>query len=48
MVQVMPSGELFVYPKMIGEWGSAHMKFIWVSYLHLFVFNGCLGSRLMS
>lgn len=29
--QVQPSGEVFCFPTMIGEYGSAHMKFCWVS-----------------
>lgn len=30
-VQAQPTGEVFCYPRMIGEWGSAHMKYFWVS-----------------
>jgi hypothetical protein len=29
-IQAQQGGDVFCYPKMIGEWGSAHMKYIWV------------------
>ena len=28
--QAQEGGDVFVYPKMMGDWGSAHMKFLWV------------------
>lgn len=31
-IQAQPAGEVYAYPRMIGEFGSAHMKFAWVSH----------------
>nr|XP_031864193.1 uncharacterized protein CI109_000105 [Kwoniella shandongensis]KAA5531265.1 hypothetical protein CI109_000105 [Kwoniella shandongensis] len=31
-IELQVNGELWVYPRMIGGWGSAHMKYFWIFY----------------
>ncbi|KAK8858572.1 hypothetical protein IAR55_002801 [Kwoniella newhampshirensis] len=31
-IELQVNGELWVYPKMVGGWGSAHMKYFWIFY----------------
>lgn len=55
-VQMQVNEEVRCYPEMTGDWGSAHMKFAWVSstwpcdetYLQIFYKTGRLRVAIMT